>query len=116
MLSVDKSFLCKLILVIKLSFASAKKKPAAHAHLNRFVGPYIEDIIWSFDTVIWFCAVYNKRETEYNVCTIFNLYAHAQLKRIKKTKLQTINISCVTLCHSTSNMTPSLKSKYIKDL
>ena len=42
-------------------------KPTVHAHLNRYVGPYIEDLLLSFDRGIRFCAVYNKRETEYNL-------------------------------------------------
>ena len=60
---------------------ASKKKPTAHAHLNRSVGPYImyiEDMLWSFDRGIGFCAVYNKRETEYHLCTKFKCYAHAQ--------------------------------------
>ena len=28
------------------------------------VGPYIEDMLWSFDWGIGFCAVYNKREKD----------------------------------------------------
>ena len=50
----------------------------AHAHLNRSEGPYIEDVLWSFDRGNWFCAVYNKREIEYHLCTVFKFYAHAQ--------------------------------------
>ena len=49
-----------------------------HAHLNRSVGPFIEDMLRSFDRGIGFCAGYNKRETEYHLCTIFKFYAHAQ--------------------------------------
>ena len=50
-----------------------------HAHLNRSVGPYIEDVLRSFDKGIGLCADYNKRETEYHLCTKFKFYAHAQL-------------------------------------
>ena len=49
-----------------------------HAHLNRSVGPYIEDMLRSFDRGIRFCADYNKKETEYHLCTVFKFYAHAQ--------------------------------------
>ena len=56
-------------------------KPTANAHLNRSVGPFIEDMLWSFDRGIRFCAVCNKRETEYNLSTKFKFNAHAhQLK------------------------------------
>ena len=42
---------------------------------------YIEDMLLSFDSGTRFCAIYNKRETEYHLCTIFKIYAHAkQLK------------------------------------
>ena len=34
--------------------------------------------------------------------------------RMKRTKLQTINISSATFCYSTDNMTPSLKSNCMK--
>ena len=53
-------------------------KQTAHAHLNRSVGPYIEDMLQSFDRGIGFCASYNNRETEYHLCTIFKFHAHAQ--------------------------------------
>ena len=52
--------------------------PTAHSHLNRSVGPVIEDMIWSFDRGIGFCAVHNQRETEYHLCTKFKFHAHAQ--------------------------------------
>ena len=53
-------------------------KPTAHAHLNRSVGPCIEDMLWSFGRGIGFCAVYNKRETALIPSTKFKFYAHAQ--------------------------------------
>ena len=65
----------------------SKKKRTAHAHQNRSVGPYImyiEDMLWSFDRGIGFCAVYNKRETEYLLCTKFKFYAHALHKKNEK--------------------------------
>ena len=66
---------------------ASKKKPTAHSHLNWSVGPYImyiEDMLWSFDRGIGFCAVYNKRETENHLCTKFKFYAYAkQLKNEK---------------------------------
>ena len=39
---------------------------------------YIEDMLWSFDRGKEFYAVYNKSETEYQLCTKFKFYAHAQ--------------------------------------
>ena len=59
------------------------KKPTAHAHQNRYVGPYImyiEDMLCSFDRGIRFGAVYKNR-TEHHLCTKFKFHAHAhQLK------------------------------------
>ena len=54
--------------------------PTAHANLNRSVGPYIEDMLWSFDRGIGICAVYNKRETEFClfVCLFLLLYVPCQ--------------------------------------
>ena len=71
------------MLVIKWGFVfllnnNRLKKQTANAHLNRSLGPYPEDMLRSFDRGIRFCAVYNKRETKYNFCTIFKFYAHAQ--------------------------------------
>ena len=98
---------------------SGLKKPTAQAHLNRYVGThimYIEDMLSSFDMRIRCCAVYKKRKTESHLCTKFKFYAHAQQVKIKRTKLQTINISSVTFYYSTAIMTPSLKSKCMKAL
>ena len=60
------------------------KKSTAYAHLNRSLGPYIEDMLRSFDKGIRFCVVYNKSETEYHFCTIFEFYAHAQQLKNKE--------------------------------
>ena len=77
---------------------------------------YIEDMLLSFDRGIGFCEVYNKRETGYHLCTKFKFYAHAQQLKMKRTKLQTINISSATFYNSTANMTPSLKSNCMEAL
>ena len=48
------------------------------------LGPYIDEM---FCPLIWtsgFCAVYNKRETEYRFCTIFKFYAHVQQLKNKE--------------------------------
>ena len=77
---------------------------------------YTEDMLWSFDRGIGFCAVYNKKETEYDLCTTLN---HMRIRgnlRIKRTKLQTINISSATFYYSTDNVTPFLKSNCMKAL
>ena len=80
MFSVD-GFLWKLILVNKLgSVTSGLKKHSAHAHLNRYVGPYImyiEDMLWSFDRASGF-AQFTKNRTEHHLCTKSKFYAHAQ--------------------------------------
>ena len=65
---------------------------------------------------IGFCAVYNKRETVLIPSTKFKFYAHAQQLKMKRTKLQTINIISATLDYSTANMTRSLKSNSMKAL
>ena len=66
------------MLVIELLIKFGLKKLTSHAHLNTSVGPYIGDVLPSFDRDFRFCALYNKREIEYNLCTVFKLYAHAQ--------------------------------------
>ena len=66
------------------SVKSGLKKPTAHAHQNRYVGPYImyiEDMLWSFDRGIRFLRSLQKSRTEHHLCTKFKFYAHAhQLK------------------------------------
>ena len=77
---------------------------------------HIEDMLWFFDRGFGFYAVYNKRETEYHLCTNSNFMRMRSNERIERTKLQTINISSVTFYYPTANMTPSLKSNCMKAL
>ena len=67
----------KLILVIKWGFVYnlnniLLKKPTVHAQLNRSVGPYIEDMLQSFDSGLGFCP-YSIKE-KHN--TIFVQYSN----------------------------------------
>ena len=68
MLSENRALFVKAYTCNEMGFCfflltSGLKKPTAHAHLNRSLGPYIEDMFRSFDRGIRFFAVYNKRET-----------------------------------------------------
>ena len=76
-------FLWKLILVFKWGFVyhlnNIRLKETNCACTSKQVcRSHIEDMLGSFDRGIGFCTGYNKRETEYHLCTIFKFYAHAQ--------------------------------------
>ena len=73
-------------------------------------------MLQSIDRVIGFCAGYNERETETIFVQYLNFMSMRSKQRMKKAKLQTINISYVTFYHSTANMAHYLKSSFLKDL
>ena len=86
MFSVDRVFLCKLILVNKWGFVHylnniRLKETHCACASNRSVGPYvmyIEDLVWSFDRGIGFRAVYKKKRNRIPPCKKFKFYSHAQ--------------------------------------
>ena len=79
-----KAYTCKIngSLFIVLT-SSGLKKPTAHAHLKSSVGlyiMYIEDMLWSFDRGIRFCAVYKKENRTPSLYKIQILRACAAIK------------------------------------
>ena len=105
MFKLDRAFLWKLILVNKwgldkrLNNIQLKEThcPCASKQICRSLFMmYVEYMLWSFDRGIGFCAVHNKRETEYHICTKFKFMRMRSNLRMKRTKLQTINTSSAT--------------------